>query len=652
MAAGEGILASIAQKIVNIGSGSVLALGQTIELKKTGVGKLASIAQVIKSSGSGNLCAINQRVLQAGRGFAFNQPSSIGGVTDFDLDVYIGSNQVPQDILSGEIQITRNEGDSALCSIGLMPKNGVIDLDQWHGKTVTIDAVTDSASYRIYTGIVDIPDIDIINQRIVLSCTDQRLDRNNALDKTYVSGIGYWSEDLFGESEDQNEEIEQRLSTIPYSLDYDAWGSYYLTAWEPKATPDYIFSDASIYRRSPSVTVLSRGRVTNQVNLTIEYQYQRLRHREVNYSFDSGLDVCRYSIWGLPPTVIQLTQAISGAGWPYHNFTWDGLDDAGRYNCFGATVLWATATRSGTTVQVFDDDNNPVLDQNGNPTYKVIDVSVNQYQDLYAQTASWKATNRWAQNITERINLTVSAPQSIAQYGLVERDMSVSVQSEYDTESWEDYNAYKSPPSNAVLSGNGDYVIDKNVSDLPKYQSAVYAALSKARTEIIKAHRDNRVTIEVPFIPQIDLRHTVELTAGKIRCKGKVSAIKHNFDLSDPDCYTELEISLSRSTGSATDSGAVLPARPTVTDSANDVEKNIRLGSRTIPIGATQNTSWNGYIFQQVSNSGTQGLKVPVAMIVDTPAIDDASRDTKEQEVSRTNTVAIRNDLLDVEFNE
>jgi hypothetical protein len=362
----------------------------------------------------------------------------------------------------------------------------------------------------------------------------------------------------------------------------------------------------------------------------------------------------------LPPTAIQLKQAAEAAGWPITSFNYEGLDPSGRYSCYGSTIYWTAVRKKGALVPVKDSNGDPVTDQNGNATFSASSTETVAFNNVYAQTASWKASKRWAQNIVEKISLVVSAPQSIAQYGLVERDLSVGTQSEYDPEKWENYPVHKSAPSNAALSPNGDHIIDKVSAHLPAYYSAVRAAIAKARNEIVASHRDNRVTIEAPFWPQLDLRHTVQTTAGKIRCKGKVSRIVHTLSLSDPECSTEIEISLSRSAGTATDSGITLPTRPvvivpdTTSGSVWKPSNSIGLNTNTIPIGGTQDPKWNGYIFKQLANVNSDnaiGLKVPVAMIIDTPAIDEQSRDTKEAETTATNIVAIRNDMLEITFN-
>jgi hypothetical protein len=651
MATGEGLIGYLAQTVTRSGEGLIGRLAQTVETRITGSGIIGRLAQTVEASGEGLIGSLAQTVRNQEHEYKFKQNPGVGNIAAFDLQVIIGAQIIDIGMLVGQLTITRNEGDAALCSLQLKPPHGDIDLDQWHGKSILVNCITATTTHRIYTGAVDIPEIDLEFGRITLRCTDKRTERNNALSPVFVQSMGYWSDDLFGEPDDINAELNNRLETIPYSWDYDADGTGYLAAWEPKATADYTFSDASIYRRNPTVTVLSRGRVKNKITFELEFQYQRLRQRNINYTFDSELSACLYSAWGLPPTAVQLKQAAASAGWTVGNFLYEGLDPSGRYSCSGTTLYWTAVKKVGVLTSSLDENGDAVTDQNNNQVFSSSSSSVS-WVNVYAQKASWTASKRWAQTISETISLVVSAPQSIAQYGLVESDISVGVASDYDTTAWEDYTVHKSIPTNSTVSANGDYIYDKVNDDIAAYKAAAYAGIAKARTEIIKAHRDNRVTIETPFFPQVDLRHTVATTAGKIRCKGKVSSLVHTIDLFERWCATEIEISLSRSTGTATDSGLSLPARPAVTDASSGAI-TINLKTHTVPIGGVQNSTWNGYIFKRLiknQRGNSNGARIPIATIIDTPDIDDASRDTKDVSRTATNIVAIRNDLLEITF--
>jgi len=635
--------------------GTLITLNQTVELHQTAAGKLLAVDQSVSATATGIIARLAQRVRRAADDYQFKQPDgALLGWDGFDLTVSVGGNTV-DDMLTGDVTITRREGDSTLATIMLIPPMGVQNINQYHGKSVIITASAVNRSKIIYTGVVDVPEIDIINETITLQCTDSRTEKNNALSESFVRGVGYYSDAVFSSADDLNAELEQRLETIPYAWDYATDGTGRLTAWEPKSTPDYILTDESIFRRNPSVTVLSRGRVTNKITCTFTYNYQLLRHRERNYSFDSGLWMAYYDIWGLPPSNIDLKQAIDSAGWPYDNYNFEGLDPAGRYTINGVSYYWSPITRTGDVVatQKKDANGNPVVDQNGEPVYdynRDNQTSIDN-TNLYAQKAAWKASKRWSQNITETIECTLQAPQSIAQYGEVSSEVSYGTADEYDASDWENYIAHANPPSSATQTANGDYVI-KKTTDINAFNNMVLTGLNREKTKIIKGHRDNRVNFETPAWPDVELFHTIQTTADKVTTKGKVSEIKHTFDTIELFASTEIELSLSQSIGSTTNDPIVLPARPALVDSTN-TPSTIKLGTHTIPLGGAQDPDWAGYIFQELKKPGgtfTLGAKTPVAMIVDTPAIEDESRDTKEIAASKNYNIEIRNDLLQVTF--
>ena len=124
----------------------------------------------------------------------------------------------------------------------------------------------------------------------------------------------------------------------------------------------------------------------------------------------------------------------------------------------------------------------------------------------------------------------------------------------------------------------------------------------------------------MPLWPQIDLKHTVETTAGLIKARGKVSQINHSIDINKRFAETSVKLSLSKSIGTQTNS----------------------------PI----NTS--------ISTPPIIGEALPDKIIIDakgsesfeikTPDIDALSRDTQEYNQSKTLNVQIPNDKLEVTF--
>ena len=182
--------------------------------------------------------------------------------------------------IHGLITISRRENEASTMNVTLITPTGLQDLDYWAGKDISlvINAVT------TFTGTIDIPEIDVVYKKIKLVCTDKRREILNDQD---VSTVGFYSSAIFSETENTIEELEQRLTTIPSVADIKPDGTYSITDINPKAIADFTLLDADVYRRKPSVSPTSRGRLTNQVNLNFKFRYSRRRHRERNFKIGS-----------------------------------------------------------------------------------------------------------------------------------------------------------------------------------------------------------------------------------------------------------------------------------------------------------------------------------------------------------------------------
>ncbi|MFW1676465.1 hypothetical protein ACFVYJ_01605 [Pontibacter sp. JAM-7] len=619
-----------------------IAIEQSVELREVFTLTSIGIEQNVQAVYTLTTIGIEQSVTQ-----------SIGPAKPWDLLLRVGTQVIPADQMIRTITITRGEGDAALMDASLRPPRGTQNLIQYQGKPVTLDVIENGTTItRVYTGVVDIPEIDLIPGHIMLRCTDRRTEQNNGLERSFVDGIGYHSLAVFNEPDDQHEEIQQRLETVEASLDYDAYGKPHLTSWTPKATPDFTLGDSDIYRRQPKVVIANRGRIINRVDITFERQYKRLRHRERNFSFDSDLTACEYGAWGLPPRTQMLRSAIESAGWPHTNLSITGLDDSGIYNCYGSRIVWSTKQFNAELQPKKDENDQQVYDADNNPVYEQVSRSTTDVKSAFASAATWTAATRFVQNISEQITVSIQSPDSIAQYGEVKRQNSHGIRSDYDQEAFEDFDSYAAPMSGMVQSANGDWVMDADGMDGADedWRDMTWCAIRKGMTTVRGSHRANRVNLQIPILPQVDLRHTIETTAGRIQCKGKVARVQHTFDCgASREAVTEIEIALSRVDGTFSGDGAVLVYRPAVTD-PNDTPSTIQFGTHTIPIGGTQDENWNGYIFQKLQDRAPIDFKTPVALIIDTPDIDDNSRENRDVTASQTEQIGIRNDLLTVVF--
>jgi hypothetical protein len=619
----SGRLFNVEQLVGIIGGGALISIEQSIYLRSVGAGSLISIEQSVTSVASGRLFNIEQRVQDA---TVYSNVDRYG----FDAYLYIGGAAVPANQIHNSISINRSENSAALMDVTLITPTGTQDVQQWHGKTITLDIETATGITRVYTGVVDIPEFDLINKTLTLRCTDRRTEQINEQLASELPFIGSWSDALFNTPEDVFEELTQRLTTTTKTVDFDAYGNYTIADYLPKATADYTLNDAAIYRRSPSVQIASRGRLINRVNVEFEYRYARLRHRQRNFELigASFCEVSKYVDLAFLSTESVKTN-LESFGWtvslPAVSFEY--LPQGGVYNCGYGKFFWSPSVTSGTTVTVKDADGNTVYDSSDNALTEVINRTVTDYTKAFCLSANWSASKRFAQDISEKVNLTISAPQSIAQYGLIEQSQRNGKDVDYDATDYEDDVSYAVPAG--FIATAGDSYQDKS-GTAAAYRAALRTAFDIGVTKITKSHRDNHVTVETPIWPEIDLSNTIETTAGIIQARGKVTQINHTIDITNRFAETVTQFSLSRAVGSQSASSLTIPIL------------NAPL------IGGYETNTLKMYSYDNGSiGFGTNSTKA-VGMV--TPAIDDESRNRQISESSYTLDIAIRNDPLTVVF--
>lgn len=641
---GTGQLISFEQKVAKIGLGELISFEQDVELRLSSsvAEEMISIEQVVESTcASEQVIGIEQWVRDTVEADHLTR-------TGWDAVLVIGGYQIPKEQIHGRIEVDRTENDAALMSVTLIPPTGVQNIESYHGKTVTLDIRTTSGTFRIYTGSVDIPDIDLVEEKITLRCTDRRTELLNSQLPGVVNTIGVHSPHIFREAKSTAELVEQRLTTVPVAVDFDSYGNYTITSWFPKSTADFTLSDSDVYRKKPRVELTSRGRVTNKVTVNLQYRFERFFHGTRSWSWESPIkdNICNLLQFGYSLTFRSVvTAAATSAGWPLKSpITFDDIQSGGWYQCGGTLIGFSTIQFQGVNEAVTDEDGNPVSDSNGNQLYEARITGGTDYGPLYCNGASWQGTMQWSQNITENYSLTVQAPQSISQFGTIEQDFSYSIDEEADTAGWEDYSSFRS------IQAENNYYVDQDIKR-NEFHVAADVALRQAKNTILGSHRDTRVMVETFLWPQIDLKHTVLVDTDEVQAKGKVFNIKHSINVGTGEAVTMTTLLLSRSQGSASNSALTIPAK--LTDNVTFPTSSIRLGNHFGKDPTTEAAKgWTGMIGNRwkTENNNTFRTTYTESFVVDTPAIPDSVRNAKELAGTASYNVAIPNDTLVITF--
>lgn len=571
-------------------------------------------------------------------------PRSFFQRTGYDVFLTIAGSAIPREWIIDSIKVSKSENQSTLATFSLLHPIGVQSPESYQGATVTIDIRVAEGIYRIFTGIIDVPELDLINQITTYRCTDNRENKIKALSTGYIASIGYYSSKAFGDPKDQTEELNKRLSTIPYSMDFDNYGNPTLTPWLPKSSPDFTLLPSQLYYIDPRVDFSSRIKTINTVTISFDYSYQRLHQQSLAYNiqvYDSLVS------WfsdgrGTFPTRDMVRGAATGVGWTLNgDIDFTPLWEAQGFNYQGGVVIWQPNQVESTYTPKTDALGNVIKDSSGNPIQQQSSITITDTSSNLCLGASWSCFLRFGQNMTERYSLSLSAPQSVAKYGVIEEQESYSSTAEYDNAIWE----------KSTNFADGNFYTDQDYTR-GDINNAFLCVMNKAKTSLLASHRDVNVYFKKFLWPQIDLKHTVLVSTTPLEAKGKVMSIEHDINVQTTEAKTTITLALSRITGSASDSALSLPARPSEDAYIGDVAKKalgIHLG---VDIADYPNA--NGY-FGNIWVNGTAttaGYKTnyPEAMVVDTPDIPSTLRDTRTVYSSASYTVAIPNDHLVVRY--
>lgn len=634
------------------GAEELIGIEQIVDFYLTGSGQVIEIEQTVRGLGSGQIIEIEQRV---------QSPASVSGLVARGWEAFVALDGHAIGCLHAQIQVTRTEGGASLMEVTNIPALGIQNIDTLAGKTITCDIQTTAGLFRIFTGKVDVPHINLIEKKITLNCTDNRVELINSTMAIAVSTVGYWSSVIFSTPKDVAEELEQRLTTVPIAVDFDPYGNYSITPKQAKASPDYVLTGIppdGVYYRDPTVEYTSRANITNHISINFQYRFARLYHMEKLFSWTSPIanNFCLFLQQGY--TFAQRTmieQAVLSAGWPIRGpIAYTPIQPSGWYGCpaFGGgtagQIAWSTVAMHGAvTKPVLDPSTGlQLVDSDGNPVTQTVNVGGGtDYGPTFANGAQWRGTTRWVQTVVEHYDLIVLAPQSIAQYGQVDAANQYASEDTTDTAAWETYKTYNNPYSKIDTS----YFVDTATSR-GSMNGAVITAVNIAKTTILNLHRDTRVSISRFIWPQVDLKHTVEINAtitngGALRARGKVFNISHRLDCGTGEGVTNVTLALSRSQGAQADTPIGVPL--IAADTPDFGSPNIVLGNHygEDPAGHPE---WNG----RIGNKFVGFFRTTFAeqFIVDTNRIPDALRQDKDKFTTGGYNVGIPNDLLEITF--
>ena len=447
------------------------------------------------------------------------------------LRLLVGGEDVTAQ-LTGTVTVDREEGAAGIAGFSLFIALGVAVVPtDWIGRAVILNYISTSAGettlVRRFTGQISSPTWNPITRLLSCECSDQLQYRVEAMPIAAIDALvdGFWSADLYEPTVGRShwDYALERMSTRAASLDYSPAGELRVTRWYAQS-PHFVFGPGTTLYQSIDVQLPELGRITNRVEISVNYRYPRLQQLIESYGWAhpnaqgvGGLGgFCAWRPWA---TELPDTSMIEGA------ITSGGATMIGRVGGYQLPLSMG----------------NPCGDET---------PWINTVEGLWL-TVSVSGGRRWSQTVTESYTLTLTTAEgeNDATQRISRDSASFEVESSR-TDGWD---------SSLATNPNAE---PGDLSDEARRVTALQCLLHKGHTEIIAAHRGTTVSWSVPasLALNIDLTHTLSLNDQGVRAVGKCRRIRDSFDVASGEAVSTLSIAVMR--GGGVSDPLVVPAAP------------------------------------------------------------------------------------------
>lgn len=458
----SGAIISFTQTVQAQFSGSVISFEQDVEKFATYTGgTVISFAQKVQKQYAGGTCIkFEQNVKTALHNTYYTR-------NGYDVDLYINNKLIAKNQITDTLTISRSEGSASQLTFTLLPASGVQTPETYLGQSCFVTGQDSTGTFRMFTGWVDNPELDIIAGKIKFSCSDRRTTQINNLSNSIIADTGTYSVYVSGQPTDQADELEKRLQTVPSAFDFNAYGLPTLTPWAPKATADFTLGNSGVYYEDPKIMYSKRDKSVNSVTITFTYKHVRLHNQAINVVWQ-GYDRFNQDWYdvGSPsfPQRSTIASAASSSSWyPITPIKFNPLWPAGAYG----GVLWqpnqVTYTYAPETIEqpilyqppfdagiggippptlIWPDGKEhfnqvAALDTNGNPIMTVSSTTVTDTSSDLCRGATWASGKKFSQHVNEVYAINITSPSAISKYGIISQDYVINMSDPYDTSGWE-----------------------------------------------------------------------------------------------------------------------------------------------------------------------------------------------------------------------
>lgn len=541
--------------------------------------------------------------------------------------------------LSGPWTVTREEGRAAVGEFTLRQPAGPLDVNDAIRAPVRFGYRIDGGDpVLLFSGVVDEPAYDPQTRRMVYTCTDNLPRVIGALGRPQVDALtpgAYWSDAAYNADADAWQYAQDRMETLPASLDLSIDGGPRLHAWAAAATPHFTFRDdpatGNFVDQTLRLSQASWREFVNEITLTVEARYQRRVHRQIGYRWTYTPGFRGYLMDTSPlPTEDTIRSAAEQSGWSIRREWFTRLPPSGIYY----DAVW-----------VHDPDRAP-------------------YWVLEAQLT---LARRWDEAISELATYTVRAPASISRFEAIREQDRITYAPDppADTAEWLNRDLDQRQRSGLLSSQPADDDLEGfalapgGVSyrdDLPPdgLAAASMVGLQRAVRRILDAHRQHTAEVTAPLLPEIDVIHTAEIIASGLTCRGKVREVIHSGDTDVAAAAPQTTIRIALSQCDADALVVSTPVAPVVsTVPAPDVSRDqpalvsrggqVHLGNRWY--SPPDNPDWTGWISNYARPEPVGATQYEERFVID---VGEYVREPIEVSNSATLDVAVPHDILSV----
>ena len=511
--------------------------------------------------------------------------------------------------LTGAINISAGEDAARVASFSLIPSSpsDIVWLD---GKTVTLDVTlfetAASATYRLFTGVIEGRVFAPASRVIDVSCSDGWQERPKACTspasvEALFGGLATPCRKLVKWSDtepDPSSYFSSLLATMTGATAIDSNGLWRAIPWAI-GTPSTTFGAGEVFGNSLTVGEPNRADVPSAISARLNFRYNRLRAAEVILAW-SAVDYHRFVIDGLP-TLAKSTvlQALSGAsGW-----------------LIKGTPTFVEPVPGGYQVNL----------PNGTPVAYLVGAPE---AALTAESFTAVLYHRWYQEIDVAYSIDIDMG------GSSDRDdsISVSLASEFAGSNWETAPTTESTTGLYAANAPAQPVTPTGYEGLPLphppansslewYPDITAAELSEAGRHVVAlalrkaalGRRKRTVEFARPLDPRWEIGSVLAVNAHGVAATGQVTELQHDLDLDSGEIVSTFRLACPLGSGSVTGFSAVIvPPTAGVGYSVTSPTLSNHIGASTETLANPPPDSLAGYLCNVFPDSPDYDATAPV----------------------------------------